>query len=83
MRVNLYPSVKQRLKVGLRYLRSLNLDEESGRRRILERMALRLDQRETGGDTSTLDSVQMIDRAKSFEYIPGESFPIQAGVYIS
>jgi len=52
-------------------------DEESGRRRILERMALRLDQRETGGDTSTLDSVQMIDRAKSFEYIPGESFPIQ------
>ncbi len=29
------------------------------------------------GDTSTLESVPMIDRAKSFEYIPGESFPLQ------
>ena len=45
-------------------------DEENGRRR-------RLAERETGGDTSTMESVQMIDRAKSFEYIPGESFPLQ------
>ena len=41
-------------------------DEDVGRRR-------RLGQE----DTSTLESVQMIDRAKSFEYIPGESFPLQ------
>ena len=45
-------------------------DEENGRRR-------RLAERGTGGDTSTMESVQMIDRAKSFEYIPGESFPLQ------
>ena len=30
-----------------------------------------------GEDTSTMESVDMIDRAKSFEYIPGESFPLQ------
>ena len=29
------------------------------------------------GDTSTLESVQMVDRAKSFEYIPGSSFQLQ------
>ena len=52
-------------------------DEDVNRQQILNVMVHRLDQRETGGDTSTLDSVQMIDRAKSFEYIPGESFPIQ------
>ena len=32
---------------------------------------------ETAEDTSTMESVQLIDRAKSFEYIPGESFPLQ------
>ena len=45
-------------------------DEDNERRRRLER-------RELSGDTSTMESVQMIDRAKSFEYIPGESFPLQ------
>lgn len=38
-------------------------DEENGRR-------------EEGGD-STLESARLIDRAKSFEYIPGSSFPLQ------
>ena len=32
--------------------------------------------REEGGD-STLESARLIDRAKSFEYIPGSSFPLQ------
>lgn len=28
-------------------------------------------------DSSTMESTRMVDRAKSFEYFPGESFPIQ------
>ena len=46
-------------------------DEDNERRRRAQR------REETAEDTSTMESVQMIDRAKSFEYIPGESFPLQ------
>ena len=31
---------------------------------------------DTGGDTSTMESAQMVDRAKSFEYIPGRVMKI-------
>ena len=33
--------------------------------------------REAAEDTSTMESARLIDRAKSFEYIPGSSFPLQ------
>ena len=29
------------------------------------------------GNTSTMESAQIVDRAKSFEYIPGENFHCQ------
>ena len=32
---------------------------------------------EVGEDTSTMESARLVDRAKSFEYIPGSSFPLQ------
>ena len=60
-----FPSLPRRMHSGNSSVPSTS-DEETSRRRGPGQ-----------ADTSTLESVQMIDRAKSFEYIPGESFPLQ------
>ena len=60
-----FPSLPRRMHSGNSSVPSTS-DEETSRRRGPGQ-----------ADTSTLESVQMVDRAKSFEYIPGESFPLQ------
>jgi len=49
-------------------------DEELERPRQLVNKVNMNGMSDTGGDTSTMESAQMVDRAKSFEYIPGENY---------
>ena len=52
-------------------------DEKRGGRRRRRRRAADGGEQAAATATSTMESLAQIDRAKSFEYFPGESFPMQ------